>query len=154
MIIVGIDPGATGAVAILDGNNGDLLTVADMPYLDGSVSAPLLAKLVELGTGDDDAEAIVERAQAMPRQGVSSSFRYGVGYGVILGVLGALEVATMTVRPQAWKRALRLSTDKAASRRRAIELWPGRAELFARAKDDGRAEAALIARWWMTERLR
>jgi hypothetical protein len=53
------------------------------------------------------------------------------------------------VSPAKWKKALGLSADKGASRRRAIELWPERAQWFARVKDDGRAEAALIAYWWL-----
>lgn len=149
-MIFGIDPGATGALALLD-PEGQLAAVHDMPYLDGAVSAPLLTGLLR------DQEAIyaawVERAQAMPRQGIASTFRYGTGYGVILGVLGALHVPTTTVRPVEWKRSAGLSADKGASRRRAIELWPAQAELFARVKDDGRAEAALIARHgWLAMR--
>jgi crossover junction endodeoxyribonuclease RuvC len=142
-VILGIDPGATGGLALLD-PDGELTAVHDMPYLDGSVSAPLVAAIIR----DTDAitAAYVERAQAMPRQGIASTFKYGTGYGVLLGVLGALHIPTTTVRPTEWKRTAGLSADKGASRRRAIELWPAQAETFARVKDDGRAEAALIAR--------
>ncbi|MGK2947785.1 MAG: hypothetical protein ACSLFP_04375 [Acidimicrobiales bacterium] len=150
-LTIGIDPGASGAVAILD-DEGGLVHLADMPYLDGAVSAPLLASCVLEGNGPRT--AVVERAQSYPRQGIASAFRYGTGYGVVLGVLGALSIPTETVPPATWKKAAGLTSDKAASRRRAIELWPNEAELFARVKDDGRAEAALIARhgWLATRR--
>lgn len=150
MMTLGIDPGATGAVAALDGDGG-LLFVEDMPYLDGHVLAPQLAEVVLAGNGQRI--AWVERAQSMPGMGVAGAFRYGAGYGCILGVLGALAVPTMTVRPNDWKRAAGLSADKGTSRRRAMELWPDHCGLFARVKDDGRAEAALIARHgWLAER--
>lgn len=143
MLTLGFDPGATGAIACL-GEHGDLLWIEDMPYADGHVLAPVLADLVLKNSGRR--RAVVERAQSMPGQGAGAMFKYGVGYGVILGVLGALGIPYETIRPHTWKGAAGLSKDKGASRRRACELWPDRSDLFARAKDDGRAEAALIAR--------
>jgi crossover junction endodeoxyribonuclease RuvC len=150
VIYLGVDPGASGAVAALD-DHGNLLCVDDLPYIDGHVVPPLLADV--LLRGDGPRAAWVERAQSMPGMGVSGAFRYGAGYGVVLGVLGALNIPVHTVPPSVWKKAAGLSRDKAASRRRAADLWPGHAELFARARDDGRAEAALIARHgWLVER--
>ncbi len=148
-VTVGIDPGATGAIACL-AHDGALLWVEDMPYADGHVLAPILARIV-LRSHEAHRHAIVERAQAMPGQGIASTFRYGAGYGAILGVLGALDIPLVTVHPGVWKRGAGLHRDKGASRRRAVELWPDHADLFARVKDDGRAEAALIARHgWAT----
>src|SRR3546814_829098 len=145
----GFDPGGRGAVALLD-DEGRLLEVHDMPYVDGHVLAPQLAAVVSVG---GVTHALVERAQSMPGQGVASVFRYGPGYGVILGVLGALQVSSELVSPAVWKRAAGLSQAKGASRRRAVELWPAHAALFARVKDDGRAEAALVARHlWLSRR--
>lgn len=150
MITLGIDPGAAGGVAALD-EHGNLLWVEDLPYADGAVLAPVLADLVLQGDGPRC--AWVERAQAMPRMGVTGAFTYGTGYGAILGVLGALAVPLQTVRPHVWKGKAGLSDDKKASLRRACELWPFHAQRFARAKDDGRAEACLIARHgWLLER--
>lgn len=143
LMIIGIDPGATGAIALLD-NDGQLLEVHDMPYADGAVLAPVLAELLLTGRGSR--RALVERAQSMPGMGVSGAFRYGTGYGVVLGVLGALSIPVETVHPSTWKRAMGLNANKGACRRRAVEVWPDHAALFARAKDDGRAEAALLAR--------
>ena len=82
----------------------------------------------------------------MPKQGVASTWTFAEGYGVVLGVLGALQVPVRLVTPRTWKEAAGLGKDKNASRQRAVELWPHCSLLFARVKDDGRAEAALIAR--------
>src|SRR3546814_19223997 len=110
-VLAGFDPGATGAVALLD-DEGHLIEVHDMPYVDGHVLTPQLAAIVSsAGVG----HALVERAQSMPGQGVASVCRYGAGYGVILGVLGALEVPTEFLTPAGWQRAAGLSRDQGAS---------------------------------------
>lgn len=144
---IGVDPGAQGAFALLD-PTGQLVEVWDMPMVDKEVVAPLVLEIVARceDLSDRHLEAWVERAQAMPNQGVATTFRYARGYGVVLGVLGARHVPTHHLPAAVWKRAAHLSKDKDVSRRRAIELWPAHATAFARKKDDGRAEAALIAR--------
>lgn len=141
-MILGVDPGASGAIAALE-LDGSLAWVHDMPHHDGIVAPALVADLFH-GTGSFDA-AWVEDVHSMPKQGVSSSFKFGRAHGTVLGVLGALRIPIHLVSPARWKKAMGLSRDKGASRRRAIELWPDHAQAFARVKDDGRAEAALIA---------
>lgn len=144
-MIIGIDPGATGAIAFIH-DLGDLIAVDDMPVIDRDVPGVLLAGLIRRHR-DDTTRAVVERVAARPGQGVSSMFRFGRAVGVIDGVLGALSIPVDYVSPTVWKRALGLSADKSESRRRAVDEWPDHADRFARAKDDGRAEAALIALW-------
>lgn len=146
-VIVGVDPGISGAVAALDAATGQLLWVEDMPVLDKWVNAAALADLLR---GELIRAAAVESVHAMPRQGVTSSFNFGRGYGQVLGVLATLNAPTMHPTPQLWKKALGVTADKSSSRRRATDLWPTHAGLFARVKDDGRAESVLIARWaWL-----
>jgi hypothetical protein len=66
--------------------------------------------------------------------------------GIVEGVLAACGVPAVHIAPAAWKRAVGLSlASKDAARSEALRRWPGHAALFARVKDDGRAEAALIA---------
>ena len=74
-------------------------------------------------------------------------FAFGQAYGLVLGVLAGLWIPTSTVTPAAWKKALKLNTGKDAARAKAAQLWPQMAGEFKRVKDDGRAEAALIAHW-------
>lgn len=140
-ITVGVDPGRTGAVAALDAP-GNLIWVEDMPSLTGvAIGSWLHDRLCN----EHVDVAWVEQVHAMPKQGVSSVWTFAEGYGAILGALGALHIPVRFVTPAAWKRTAGLSSDKAASRQRATETWPDQSALFARAKDDGRAEAALIA---------
>ena len=135
---LGIDPGISGAVALLDGAVAP--EVVDMP----SNPRDLWDTLSAWRT--DDLYAYVERAQAMPKQGVSSTFRYGYGYGVIIGLLAGLGIPYETVRPGEWKkRAGLIGRDKEASRALARQLWP--TAPLGRVRDHGRAEALLIAKY-------
>lgn len=140
-MILGIDPGLSGAYAFLadDGT----ITAGDLPVAGGSIDIPTFAKIVR-----DAAPrcAVVEDVHSMPKQGVSSTFKFGCAHGSVLGAILALGVPTHMVAPTRWKRHFRLSADKDASRALAIRLWPT-AGCFGRKKDHGRAEAALIALW-------
>ncbi len=151
MRVLGIDPGASGALAVVE--DGQLVALVDMPTLTvkrgtrevREVNAPALAHaILDLGPGSIDA-ALLEKVGAMPGQGVSSMFAFGRAVGVIEGVLGGLLIPYSTVPPQEWQRAMRVRGGKDGARERAMRLFPARAAEFARKKDDGRADAALIA---------
>lgn len=149
--IIGCDIGLSGALALLD-EAGILLAVEDMPTLrDGpknrpTVSAPLLAAIVERWSAS---RAWVEYVGARPGEGAVGAFAFGRSYGTVLGVLGACGVPADTIAPAAWKRTVGIPPGrdgaKDAARSEAVRRWPAKAALFARVKDDGRAEAALIA---------
>lgn len=147
-LIIGIDPGISGAVALLDGI--ELLDVWDIPVVEltkgktkrKEISAVLLAQ--ELEEFKDRATVIVERVHAMPRQGVSSVFGFGRSFGVIEGVVAGLGMPIQYVSPAEWKKHFRLGRDKDDSRAMALNVWPNMARLFTRKKDADRAEAALI----------
>jgi crossover junction endodeoxyribonuclease RuvC len=146
--ILGIDIGARGALALLS-EAGDLIDVADMPVLrDGpnsrpTVNAALLAAIVRRWVPES---AFVEFVGARPGEGAVQGFSFGRSRGVIEGVLGTLAIPVSWITAPSWKRALGLSfASKDTARSEAIRRWPAHAGLFARAKDDGRAEAALIA---------
>lgn len=155
MRVLGIDPGANGALAVLQ--DGRLVEILDMPTTvvrRGSrevreVNGPLLGALTaKLGPVD---AAYLELVGAMPGQGVSSMFAFGRAVGVVEGVLGALGIPVSKVPPQVWQRAMRVRGGKDGARERAMQLHPARAESFARKKDDGRADAVLIAGYGHTE---
>lgn len=158
--IVGIDPGKTGGVSCLRMNQGNpptLLFTEDLPYLDARVDGLALSAM--LTNWGDIALAIVEKASPMPStdgrkagMGVTGAFTYGLNYGIILGTLQGLVIPVQEVRPADWKKAMSLTGRgltpreiKEASRAKARTIFPVLAERFARAKDDGRAESALIA---------
>ena len=151
--LIGIDPGASGAVAILE-KNGKLVHVFDMPSVEvmaggkakKRVSPEMLAAELKL-YADQGATAVVEQVGAMPGQGVSSMFAFGESFGLAKGVLAGLKIPTSTVTPGKWKKALQLNAGKDGSRAKAAQIWPSHAGEFKRVKDDGKAEAALIAHW-------
>ena len=144
-IIIGIDPGLTGALAILA--NGVFEGVHDLPIIRDRTLAWIdgneLQSLILAALAGRTAVAIIERVSAMPKQGIASAFQFGVGFGSILGVLQALHLPIEFVTPAVWKRSLGLSKDKHASLHKARLLFPT-AELHL-AKHDGRAESLLIA---------
>jgi crossover junction endodeoxyribonuclease RuvC len=145
--VLGIDPGLDGALAVIE-TSLDTLVVRDMPVARSGtgtrreVVPVLLAELIREWRPD---VAWVEKVHAMPKQGVSSTFTFGLGYGVVLGVLAALDVPVRLIAPLQWKRGLGLDAAKLGSRAMAMRTFPREAALFARARDDGRAEAALLA---------
>src|SRR5262249_22780180 len=90
--------------------------------------------------------AVIERAQAMPKQGASSGFKYGRAVGAIEAVIALCGIPLTIIEPTAWKKHYGLrGGDKEASRQRALQLFPTAHAMIARKKDHGRAEAALIA---------
>lgn len=135
--ILGIDPGMTGAIAQIS----PMEAVWDMPETPHNIAA-LLATFDPAST-----VAYVERVSSMPGQGVASTFKFGYGFGVLIGCLASRGIRYELVTPGVWKRAMGLSKDKSASRQLAQSLYPALASQLARARDDGRAEALLIAEW-------
>lgn len=147
-LILAVDPGQKGAIAAL-GHDGALHGVWDMPVLDKRVSAPLLADIL-VPLQAHATVCVIEDVHAMPKQGVTSMFTFGRGLGCVEGVALGAGIPVRYVSPARWKRALLLGADKDTSRRRACETWPTDSQHFARVKDDGRAEACLIALYWLS----
>lgn len=152
--VVGIDPGLLGAVAVVDGD--ELVAVHPMPttLLDGRTVTDgrgLCDLLVAIG---QVRMVVVERIPGLgPGIGKSSAMSLGWSLGVIHGVLGATARPTSTVTPAEWRRAARIVTPQGSSSdglkrlslARAGQLWPDRRW---RRRDDGIAEAALMAWGW------
>jgi hypothetical protein len=138
--IIGIDPGVTGGVAFLYSGH---VIADDIPVVGGEVDVDTLVRRVREAC---PRLAVIERAGAMPQQGVSSTFKYGVAYGALRTVVALCNIPYRLVTPAKWKNYFRLDADKEKSRALAIQLWPG-CGFFSRKKDHGRAEAALIARY-------
>ena len=142
-VVLGIDPGGTGAIAVVNLDTLALVAVVDMPMAGKEVAVPLLA---DVAWGNEQVVGVaIERVHSMPGQGVSSSFEFGRRFGVVEGYFGARYRATL-VTPPTWKASFALNgKDKDEARLYAIKRWPDRAAVFARKKDIGRADAALIA---------
>lgn len=149
MKILGIDPGLSGGAAIyappfsleLRWQIIDLPTVGELSQR--RILAPALRDWIMQHAPD---HAFVEQVSAMPKQGVSSGFRFGRAAGAIDAVIACCGVPVTYIAPQRWKKFHGLKgSDKEASRARALQLAPDLSSLLARKKDHGRAEAVLIA---------
>ena len=145
--IFGIDPGYSGAIAIYWPKTKKL-EMHDMPIMlnhagKNIIDCHALIDILEPETSDR--YAIIERVGAMPGQGVSSVFRFGEGYGMLQASVAAQKTPVHFVTPAKWKKHFGLNRDKGVSRSKAMERFQNYAQLFSRVKDDGRAEAALIA---------
>ena len=151
---VGIDPGSTGAVAVL-GIDGRLTEVVDLPNAGPEPVAMDLAALLEAIGRSDELFLGVEMPFAVSSQASASALTQGIGVGVILGVVGTLGLRHERVKPADWKRGLGLpmgkgltsTVKKRNSRIHAARLWPDMAFRWERASQDGRAEAALIGEY-------
>ncbi len=156
-MIIGIDPGLTGAIAVID--HGLIIEIHDMPVTaknsgkGNQVNAGLLADLFEEIDGsyiDENyvvSSVVIERVGAMPGQGVSSMFSFGRSLGVVEGVIASKGWPVEWVTPQKWKKKFGLiGKDKDAARTLCIEQHPSDIGYFKRKKDIGRADALLIAK--------
>lgn len=152
--VLGIDPGLTGAWAMLE-EDGSLLAVEDLPVIrDGRLAwidaDALLSRLLE-ARGGRPMRAIVERVHAMPRNGSQAAFSQGATLGSILATLQLVRASIELVQPATWKRAAGLSGAKDATDRERKSASLDRARLLFpdapldRVKDHGRAESLLIA---------
>jgi crossover junction endodeoxyribonuclease RuvC len=152
-IVVGIDPGINGGVAVL--NEFDRLETAHLPLIESEIVGNMIdcAALARWISDRDATEAIVERAHAFPGQGVVSVFSYGMAFGQIIGVLQTLMLPITFVEPREWKKLYGLLNKKGedklpedAPRQKARErFYLDDDTQFPLNKDIHRAEAALIA---------
>lgn len=162
---LGIDPGASGAIASIDRESGALLSVFDLPYLGKEVDASYLSTLL-LGL-PEGSTAILEVQQPQGRAVRTASGQWSttmsagstatmmMAYGALIASLAICQVRVVRVSPSVWKKAMGLSTDKGQSLRMARELWPS-ADVFTGPRGggkDGRAEAALLAEHGRLKRL-
>jgi crossover junction endodeoxyribonuclease RuvC len=146
--IIGIDPGAHGAIAVLD-ETGDLLDVIDTSSTAEAngrtaTNAPLLAGILARSHAR---VAYVEFVGARPTDAKVAAFSFGRARGVIEGCAGALGLPIVFLTPPTWKRLADIPSggeNKDLARTRAIAKWPAHADLFARKSDVDRAEACLI----------
>lgn len=139
--IMGLDPGVSGAVSFYFPAHSENIAIYDMPSFGKEVNCHELTALIKQYC---PTMAIIEAVHSFPGQGVSSSFNFGCSYGMIRGVVAACGIPTHLVQPQRWKKYFSLTKDKDLSRRLAAMTWP-ECNMFNRKKDDGRAEAALLA---------
>ena len=144
-LIIGIDPGKSGAVAAIT-EAGAVVRLDDTPLVAGGYDVAAMAGMLSTYRPEDVALVVLEQSQAMPGQGVTSMFTFGHAAGVVEGVVCGAMLPHHKVTPQAWKKGVGLiGTDKDAARSRAIQLWPWWKELGKKGAGQALADAALIA---------
>ena len=160
MKIIGIDPGFSGAIAVL--KDIKVLSLFEMPVMaEGKknkrqLNSAQLVNIIKENTNDDEEIAvIVEQVNAMPGQGVTSMFNFGQTFGAIKGVCAALGLPIFFVRPSKWKKYFELiNSSKDASRTKVIEMYPSFSKQLAKKKDVNKSDAILIARFFAETRLK
>ena len=143
-IYVGIDPGKKGAMAIIGHSNatGETYMCKIIPY-----DPQEYIKALKQYNG---ATVCIEQVHSISKQGIASSFTFGVMYGWLLGMLDTIGVSYQAVSPQKWKKEYGLNSDKAKSIEVCHRLFPNvslkRTERCKK-DDDGFAESLLLAEY-------
>lgn len=151
-LVLGIDPGLSGALALYDPEGG-LLDVLDVPVIERSMAKGRVkrsvdpyeaARLID-SWAPDIGLVVIERVGIRPGEGAVGAFSFGDGFGLLKGICYAHFFRVELVTPQVWRRSMGVKGDKDESRARASQLLPRSAGYWNLKKHDGRAEAALIA---------
>ena len=153
MHYIGIDPGGSGAIVFLDEDK--ILNIYDVPIttslygsgmsLNPVLFSDILADCISI-SGTEKICIAIEQVSAMPNQGVSSTFKFGVSFGIIQGAVAAMKLPAFYIKPVEWKKHFGLvSKDKDASRTLALQMYPLFSKDFKYKKSNGKSDALLIA---------
>ena len=156
MRVIGIDPGLSGAIAILEDNK--VLQIFDMPVMaegkknkkqvNGSQVFNEITKHIK-DKESYEVKVVIEHVSAMPGQGVTSMFNFGQSFGILKGICSAMNLSMHFVRPVKWKKHFNLiNSSKDASRTKAIEIFPYFSKNLSKKKDANKADAILIASYF------
>ena len=162
MLIIGIDPGISGAICFL--KNGKVIDAIEMPSMaEGKknkkqVNGSQIFNEISVRIKDfnkEDIKVVIEQVSAMPGQGVTSMFNFGQSFGAIKGICAALVLPIFFVRPSKWKKYFELiNSSKDSSRTKVIEMYPSLSSQLAKKKDVNKSDAILIARYYYDTRLK
>lgn len=141
---LGIDPGYSGAWGLID-HHGDYQSCGDMLHNEKHILTRAVIAEMSQAIDRQDVEIVIESVHSMPGQGVSSSFKFGMAFGAAIAMAERFNCPWHFVSPQMWKKDLGLKADKNESLDLARKIWPNAP--LSRKKDNGRAEALLLAEW-------
>jgi Holliday junction resolvasome RuvABC endonuclease subunit len=155
MRICGIDPGLNGGIALYNEKMSvvDAIRTPVYQLKKGKQSTKIMDmySICKILNKFDPDHIFIEQQQAFPKQGVISTFKTGVGYGMYLGLMSVSGYAHTIVPPKTWKKKLGVGADKDDARKRASELMPYARDLWQKKCEDGLAEAAMIAYYGVHE---
>lgn len=167
LIHIGIDPGVSGAVAVLDAETKEI-TFYDTPTVQvksgkkfkNMLDTGAIVLLLQILSTGRDVRVTIEKVNAMPGRpgengegprsmGATSAFNFGMGFGIWLGTIAALLIPHQQVHPLTWKKSIMadMGKEKDASRVKAMQLYPSAAKDLNLKKHHGRADALLLAEW-------
>ena len=106
-MILGVDPGLTGALVFI----GDEIESIVMPKIGNILNLAELSEILE-ARRDKITHAYLESVHAMPKQGVSSSFKFGRVFGMAEAMLAAHKIPYTLVTPQAWQKVIHAGIEK------------------------------------------
>ena len=160
MKIIGIDPGLSGAIAVM--HNKKVINMYDMPVMaEGKknkrqLNSSQLVNIIKENINEgEETIVVVEQVNAMPGQGVTSMFNFGQTFGAIKGVCAALKLPIFFVRPSKWKKHFELiNSSKDASRTKVIEMYPTLSDQLAKKRDVNKSDAVLIAKFYFETKLK
>jgi crossover junction endodeoxyribonuclease RuvC len=152
-LILGVDPGYTGALCLIDpgaGGAGRIVTMKDMPLAQvkerNEIDVGELNRWVDFHSREIRF-AVIEKVGPRPGESPDRVFRFGYGAGVIHGICAGNWTSVFFVQPAVWKSLMNVTSDKDTSLELARKSFPDDEQLFRRQKDHGRAEAALLAKF-------
>ena len=153
MLIIGIDPGITGAICFFE--DRIIIGLIEMPNMAVGKKnkrqvngAQVYNEIFERikNYNKKDIKVVIEQVSAMPGQGVTSMFNFGQSFGVLKGICSAMQLPMYFVRPAKWKKYYNLiNSKKDASRTKVIEIFPYISTQLSKKKDSNKADAILIA---------
>ena len=154
MIIMGLDPGTSGGISIIETNKNKL------PHIIYCLKMPVVnmfgKKIVDTKLLYESISAfkidisIIEKVHAMPRQGVTSSFQFGRSFGSLETLAYLLSQRVDYVAPAVWKKYLGVGSSKKDSLDMA-RLKFGKNEVWEKKTNDGIAEASLLVLSWISK---
>jgi len=145
-LICGVDPGLSGAWGMID-LHGKFWSLGDMHHdKDGILDTEKIWSEMAQARDGQDVVVVLEKVHSMPKQGVSSTFKFGMAFGGAIGLSKRFNSEVAMVPPTTWKKTLKLTSNKLESLLMARELFPN-APLTLK-KHNGRAEALLIAEFF------
>jgi Holliday junction resolvasome RuvABC endonuclease subunit len=150
-LYLGIDPGFSGAWGMID-HHGKYQSCGDMLNNGKHILSRYVHAEISQAVDRQDMQGVIESVHSMPGQGVSSSFKFGIAFGMAIAIMERINCPWMLVTPQKWKKEMGLTADKNESLEMARKLWPNAP--LARKMDNGRAEALLMAEWLRRGELR
>lgn len=143
-LYLGIDPGFSGAWGMID-HHGKYHSCGDMLNNGKHILSRYVHAEISQAIDRQDMQGVIESVHSMPGQGVSSSFKFGMAFGMAIAIMERINCPWQLVTPQKWKKEMGLTSDKNESLAMARELWP--TAPLARKMDNGRAESLLLAEW-------